>query len=156
MGADDDDAARLIISEAFLFDSSLQVRETSIASCIVNTFVVVVVEAKIGDRLIRRGSLLPLSDLLPCNKNILAELSWAQQQHSLPLIFFSCSFLDIFIEEISLLLRPYMSLYSHKMKDSIKVTFLGPLASFSHQVCNFLNSFQVRKLTSQLMRTGCH
>ena len=82
MGADDDDAARLIISEAFLFDSSLQVRETSIASCMVNT-IVVVVEAKIGDRLIRRGSLFPLSDLLPCNKNILAELSCAQQ-HSSP------------------------------------------------------------------------
>ena len=42
MGADDDDAARLIIGEAFLFNSSLQVRETSIASCMVNTLVVVV------------------------------------------------------------------------------------------------------------------
>lgn len=68
---DDDDTVRLIISEAFLCDSSLQVRETSIASCMVKAFVVVEEEGKIGDHLIRRGSLLPLSDLLPCN--ILAE-----------------------------------------------------------------------------------
>ena len=41
MGADDDeDTVRLEISETFLCDSSLQVRETGIASCMVNTFVV--------------------------------------------------------------------------------------------------------------------
>lgn len=51
MGANDDDAVRLIISEAFLCDSSLQVRETSIASCMVNTFAVVGgrIEVKIRD-----------------------------------------------------------------------------------------------------------
>jgi hypothetical protein len=75
MGADDDDAARLIIGEAFLFNSSLQVRETSIARCMANTLVVVVgvvVEAKIRDASYPPW-VLPLSDLLPCNKNILAE-----------------------------------------------------------------------------------
>jgi hypothetical protein len=75
---DDDDTVRLIITEAFLNDSSLQVRETSIASCMVSALVVKG-QIEVNIRGWRSSyppwvvTFLPLSDLLLCNKNILAE-----------------------------------------------------------------------------------
>lgn len=75
MGADDDDdTVRLIIRKVFLCDSSLQVRETSIANCMVDTFVVLGrIEMRIRGWTSSYPSwVVPLSDLLP-RTNILAE-----------------------------------------------------------------------------------
>lgn len=88
---------------------------------------------EIRDHLIRRGSLLPLSNLLPCNKNILAS-QVGHNNNSLSAFLFILGY--FYTGDISIITAIQVVIFT-KMKDSIKVTFLGPLASFSHQVCNF-------------------